>query len=716
MGTLHSYSGARDHAGAGWRRWISGLLALSFLVTLFVVSDASTAPAPSASAADAANWDPGYIIDDGIFYDSSSMSALDVQNFLNAQVPQCRLAAYLCLKGYGKPTETRAADKYCRNAYQGAPYQTAAQIIDGVARACGISQRVLLVLLQKEQGLVTSSAPSSWAFQAATGMSCPDTAGCDPQYAGFFYQVYFAARQFQVYRLNPTSFSYQAGRWNTIKESPQAYCAGKTQQVYIANQATAALYIYTPYVPNASALANMYGLGDDCGSYGNRNFWRTFTDWFGDPHSYSVNAGLLSYWTAQGGSAGHIGNPISYLVTLGENGGGSYQRFQGGTIYASYQAGTVFVANNVFGSKYAEYYGPAGPLGWPSSEQMCAANGVCFQVFTGATITTAAAVGTQIVTGGLSNLWSQSGGPYALGAAVAPSDYYPTSTSVGWSQRFQNGSLVQSSFGTFVVPGGPIENLWVASDGGRGFYGWPTGAYSCVGTSCAQTFQGGVLSSTPTNGAHAILWGLQSLWAQSGGLNGLGAALSDLRGSSAGGGGWVQQFASEGVTLRPDGTTIRVPNGGIWNTWVAAGAEANYGWPVSAATCSGSTCAQRFQYAQVTSSTAGSFAIVGGFVGPWDAFGGITTVGPASASLRYSQANGGGWTQQFAGGVITQITSSPALFTPISPILTTWQHYGAEATWLGWPIAAQQCVSTTCTQKFQHGNALSNAGGVQFTG
>jgi hypothetical protein len=54
--------------------------------------------------------------------------------------------------------------------------------------------------------------------------------------------------------------------------------------VFIENQATAGLYNYTPYTPNDAALNNMYGTGDACSSYGNRNFWRIYTDWFGNPN------------------------------------------------------------------------------------------------------------------------------------------------------------------------------------------------------------------------------------------------------------------------------------------------------------------------------------------------------------------------------------------------------------------------------------------------
>jgi hypothetical protein len=51
--------------------------------------------------------------------------------------------------------------------------------------------------------------------------------------------------------------------------------------VLIQNQATAGLYNYTPYQPNAAALAAGYGTGDSCSAYGNRNFWLYFRDWFG---------------------------------------------------------------------------------------------------------------------------------------------------------------------------------------------------------------------------------------------------------------------------------------------------------------------------------------------------------------------------------------------------------------------------------------------------
>mgnify|MGYP003622897599 CR=1 FL=1 len=54
--------------------------------------------------------------------------------------------------------------------------------------------------------------------------------------------------------------------------------------MYLENKATAALYNYTPYQPNRAAMDASPGEGDACTTYGNRNFLRTFTLWFGSTH------------------------------------------------------------------------------------------------------------------------------------------------------------------------------------------------------------------------------------------------------------------------------------------------------------------------------------------------------------------------------------------------------------------------------------------------
>nr|WP_246383222.1 VCBS repeat-containing protein [Microbacterium proteolyticum] len=292
-------------------------------MAVLVALPATVSPTSSASAANAADWNAGNIIDDAVFYDSNAMSSGEIQTFMERQVRSCQ-SGYTCIKDYRQNTDNRPADRYC-DGYSGRANESASTIIDRVARSCGISQKSLLVLLQKEQGLITSTSPSAWNYSAATGQGCPDTAPCDASTSGFFYQVYYAARQFEIYRLSPTSWGYQAGRYNNILYNPNGNCG--TQRVYIENQATAGLYIYTPYVPNQAALNNLYGTGDGCSAYGNRNFWRTFTDWFGstrytpklpqygeDPSVVAVDASgsVLSYpfknsaWGARVRTAGGV--------------------------------------------------------------------------------------------------------------------------------------------------------------------------------------------------------------------------------------------------------------------------------------------------------------------------------------------------------------------------------------------------------------------------
>lgn len=279
-------------------RLVAVLVVASFLVfgALNVLGTGVT----SAAAADKNDFNPGLIISDPVFYDSGAMSSAEIRAFIVNKGASCVAGEAACLKDYKENTGTWAAEAGLCSTYQGARGEDAATIIYKVATACGISPKVLLVLLEKEQSLVSGTRPTVRRYTAATGFGCPDTAPCDPIYAGFATQVHGAARQFKRYAATPTRWNYQAGRTNTVLWHPNTSCG--SSQLYIENQATAALYIYTPYRPNAAALSNLYGSGDACSSYGNRNFWRIFTDWFGRP---DVSSSLVR--TAH--------NPDVYLIS-----------------------------------------------------------------------------------------------------------------------------------------------------------------------------------------------------------------------------------------------------------------------------------------------------------------------------------------------------------------------------------------------------------------
>ena len=273
-----------------------------------------------AAAVTASDWQADRIMDDAVFFNPNTMSSPEIQNFLNAKVPSCDTNGsqpsghsgfatradwgrangapppYTCLKDYSQNVPDVAADAYCGPISGG--NLSAASVIKIVSAACSVNPQALLVTLQKEQSIITDDWPWPRQYQAAMGYGCPDTASCDPQFAGFFNQVYYGARQFQRYAKQSQNYNYRAGVTSFVAYNPNSGCGGTV--VAISNQATAGLYNYTPYQPNQAALNNMYGTGDGCSAYGNRNFWRQFWDWFGNPIG-SEYAWLIDSFTYSGG-------------------------------------------------------------------------------------------------------------------------------------------------------------------------------------------------------------------------------------------------------------------------------------------------------------------------------------------------------------------------------------------------------------------------------
>ncbi|WP_143024988.1 hypothetical protein [Microbacterium sp. cf332] len=253
---------------------------------------AATAPvtataSPVPAAVDMSTFNPGNIISDEVFFDRTTMGEVDIQAFLNARGERCS-SGHTCLRDYRMNTVTKAADSYCAG-YSGAANESAARIIAKVAASCNINPQVLLVTLQKEQRLVTRGDPGPGHYQFAMGQGCPDTAACDSRYYGFQNQVYGAARQFQIYAEGRYFTWYAPGRTWNILYHPNSSLGCGSSPVYIVNKATAGLYYYTPYQPNRAALAAGGGTGDTCSSYGNRNFFRFFTDWFGSTQGAQGN-------------------------------------------------------------------------------------------------------------------------------------------------------------------------------------------------------------------------------------------------------------------------------------------------------------------------------------------------------------------------------------------------------------------------------------------
>ena len=101
------------------------------------------------------------------------------------------------------------------------------------------------------------------------------------------------AKQWARYRVDPGKYNYQAGQTVTILWNvAESGCGGAP--VTIKNQATASLYNYTPYQPNAASLAAYPGTGDQCSSYGNRNFFFLYQSYFGSTGGGTAVSGAPS--------------------------------------------------------------------------------------------------------------------------------------------------------------------------------------------------------------------------------------------------------------------------------------------------------------------------------------------------------------------------------------------------------------------------------------
>ncbi len=150
------------------RKLLSLIASAAMIAVGFVVLPSAQQPAEAAPPGSA--FDPGLIISDSVFYDFGSMTLKQVEDFLDSRVSNCRATdpAIDCLKNYRMDIpETPATGPREVGPCKAIPAKanaTAAEVIYVISQACGINPEVLIVTLRKEQGLVTSTRPSSHMY------------------------------------------------------------------------------------------------------------------------------------------------------------------------------------------------------------------------------------------------------------------------------------------------------------------------------------------------------------------------------------------------------------------------------------------------------------------------------------------------------------------------------------------------------------------------
>ena len=733
---------------------------VGFVVLVLSLLSGVVAPAP-AVAASASDWDPGNIISDALFYDSNAMSVNDVQSFLNAKVPSCNAGSVPCLRDYRQSTDNRPADRYC-NGYTGRSGESTAQIIDNVARSCGISQKVLLVLLEKEQSLVTSTRPGTWSYSAATGQGCPDTAPCDASTAGFFYQVYYAARQYEIYRLNPTQWGYQAGRWNNILYSPDASCG--TRSVYIQNQATAGLYIYTPYTPNRASLDNLYGSGDGCSTYGNRNFWRLYTDWFGSTR-VDARSRIDATYNGFGGSGGWLGSPTGdYVCGLTDD--GCYRPYVNGRIYASTHSPGVSVSpaiqpawdaqgaqSGAYGYPQADAYldrggwmqsfgggvavlpdgrpaqfiagqiglawlnagGLSSTAGAPTSQLYCVLNSNgCVQVFAHAWYYWSPDSGAHYVSGSLLQPWSDRGSEKgALGYPL--SDPVHDAFGGGDWARFQGGLLYADTNGRAWV----VDNDFAAAYADAASSGKPLGApladRECTAGGCVQRFSGGALAESGGSSPQIVSGAIGLAWLNAGAFTSpAGAPIGPMYCGQVQG-GCLQMFSSGWYYWSPATGAHRVP-GELLQPWSVSGSErGQYGYPLGETVPLAGGSVQSFQGGVGVVSSSGAAQFVAGPIGlAWLNAGAFTSPAGAPIGPMYCGQVQGGCLQMFSSGWYYWSPATGAHRVP-GELLQPWSVSGSERGQYGYPLGETVPLAGGSVQSFQGGvGVVSSSGAAQF--
>ena len=190
-------------------------------------------PQPAAAAAVAGaqptgEFDAFTVVSDYVFRDSMSMTAEDIQAFLNRQPGT--------LKNY------RAAD-------HAGQVKSAAEMVAEAAQAWDVNPKVILAKLQKEQSLLARPNPTQQAYDWAMGCGKTDSRTIY-KYQGFGKQVWFGA----------ATLDKNAKRWK-----PGVTLTITGNQVTPTNASTYSLYKYTPHIA------------------GTMSFWMLYWRYFGDP-------------------------------------------------------------------------------------------------------------------------------------------------------------------------------------------------------------------------------------------------------------------------------------------------------------------------------------------------------------------------------------------------------------------------------------------------
>jgi len=468
--------------------------AIFFVVAFFGITLSLNIANPQTAQA---SFNVGNIIDEGTFTNYNSMNAAQIQTFLNNKNSVClknfRAQSLVDDNGDGVVQDS-TTEPYGRHGTM-----SAAEIINAAAKIYRINPQVLLVTLQKEQSLITGSDCSN--MSTALGYGCPDsTPGeCAADAKGFTRQIDYGAYHFRGYfddSLNYVPFG--VGNYN-IAYNPNPSCGSST--VNIQNRSTASLYSYTPYQPNAAALAAGYGTAP-CGAYGNRNFYLFFTDWFGSTQGGAGYAEITNKYNDLGGVNSWLGAAVG--DTKPTNKGGLYRQFENGKIYWHKNTVAKTIRKGAIDNRYAAVGYESSYLGFPKTDEITIPGKGVYQQFEGGQMYWSSSTGAwDIHYGAMFNRFRDLG---------YESSYlgFPTSGEIkagkGTYQNFQGGRLYWRPLSESMDIPTNLLNAYITAGSENGYLGLPNKSTACnlKDNGCWMRFDGGKIYWSTGSGAFDI--------------------------------------------------------------------------------------------------------------------------------------------------------------------------------------------------------------------
>ena len=255
------------------------------------------------------------------------------------------------------------------------------------------------------------------------------------------------------------------------------------------------------------------GTPDGVGRY--THFQRGSIYWTPSTGAWEVYGSIRDKWSALGWERSYVGYP-----TTGENGTpdgiGRFNHFQRGSIY--YTPGTG--AHNVQGSirdKWTALGWEQSYLGYPTTDELDAANGGKFNHFQRGSIYWTPGTGAHNVQGAIHGKWSSLG--WENGRLGYPTtDETKTPDNIGAFNHFQGGSIYWSPSTDAHVVWGAIRDKWVALGYEQSYLGYPTTdeTPTPVGGGAFNHFQRGSIYWSPATGAHNVQGAIHAKWASMG--------------------------------------------------------------------------------------------------------------------------------------------------------------------------------------------------------